>query len=163
MLPLKREAQMQKVWIIIQVMTASIWLKCLTVFYSEATVVMSYCHLIAESRPTLCDPMDCSMPGFLVLHCLPEFAQVHVHWVGEAMLCNHLIPHRPLLFLPSTFLSIKVFSNWSEMTMFCQTCPSWVALNSMARSFIELHKPLCHNKAVIHEGGECLTKPYKMI
>ena len=26
--------------------------------------------------------MDCSMPGFPVLHCLPEFAQTHVHWVG---------------------------------------------------------------------------------
>ena len=28
--------------------------------------------------PILCDPMDCSTPGFLVLHCLPEFAQTHV-------------------------------------------------------------------------------------
>ncbi|KAF7247156.1 Craniofacial development protein 2 [Varanus komodoensis] len=33
------------------------------------------------------------------------------------------------------------------------TCPSWVALHGMAHSFIELHKPLRHNKAVIHEGG----------
>ena len=32
------------------------------------------------------------------------------------------------------------------------TRPSWVALHSMAHSFIELHKPLCHDKAVIHEG-----------
>ena len=34
---------------------------------------------IAQSCPTLCDPMDCSMPGFPVLHQLPEFAQTHVH------------------------------------------------------------------------------------
>ena len=34
-----------------------------------------------------------------------------------------------------------------------RTCPSWVALQSMAHSFIELHKPLCL-KAVIHEGDE---------
>ena len=40
---------------------------------------------IAQSCPTLCDPMDCSTPGFLVLHYLPEFAQIHVHWVGEAI------------------------------------------------------------------------------
>ena len=40
---------------------------------------------------------------------------------------------------------------WSEL--FTMTHPFWVALHSMARSFIELHKPLCHNKAVIHEGG----------
>ena len=34
--------------------------------------------------PTLGDPRDCSSPGFPVLHCLPEFAQIHVHWVGDA-------------------------------------------------------------------------------
>ena len=32
------------------------------------------------------------------------------------------------------------------------TRPSWVALHGMAHSFIELHKPLCHDKAVIHKG-----------
>ena len=34
---------------------------------------------IARSYPTLCDPMDYSMPGFLVLHYLLELAQTHVH------------------------------------------------------------------------------------
>ena len=42
-----------------------------------------------------------------------------------------------------------------QWTMFCQnstmTCLSWVALHSMAHSFIELHKPPCHDEAVIHE------------
>ena len=33
------------------------------------------------------------------------------------------------------------------------TCLSWMALPGMAHSFIELHKPLHHNKAMIHEGG----------
>ena len=37
------------------------------------------CRSIAQSCPTLCDPMDCSTPGFPVLHYLPEFAQTHVH------------------------------------------------------------------------------------
>ena len=36
--------------------------------------------------------MDCSTPGFLVLHCLPEFAQIHVHWVNDA-----IQPSQPLL------------------------------------------------------------------
>ena len=119
------------------------------------TYTMEYCCCcsVAKSCLFLCNPMDCSTPGFPVLHYLPGFAQIHVHWVGEAMLSNHLIPHCPLLFLSSIFLSIKVFSNWSEMTLFCQTCPSWVALHGMAHSFTELHKPLCHDKAVIHEGG----------
>ena len=34
---------------------------------------------VTQSRPTLCDPMDCSMPGFPVHHQLPELAQTHVH------------------------------------------------------------------------------------
>ena len=37
------------------------------------------CCSIAQSRPTLCNPMDCSTPGFPILHYLPEFAQTHVH------------------------------------------------------------------------------------
>ena len=37
---------------------------------------------VAQSCPTLCDPMDCSTPGFLVLHHRPELAQAHV---GDAI------------------------------------------------------------------------------
>ena len=48
---------------------------------------------VAQSCPTLCDPMDCSMPGLPVLHHLPEFAQVHVHCfpggsAGNGSTCN---------------------------------------------------------------------------
>ena len=39
---------------------------------------------VAQSRPTLCDPMDCSTPGFLVHHQLLEPTQTHVHWAGDA-------------------------------------------------------------------------------
>ena len=39
---------------------------------------------VAQLCPTHCDSMDCSMPGFPVHHQLPEFAQTHVHWVGDA-------------------------------------------------------------------------------
>ena len=42
------------------------------------------CCSVSKLCPTLCDPMNCSTPGFLVLHCLPEFAQTHVHWDGDA-------------------------------------------------------------------------------
>ena len=37
---------------------------------------------VAQSCPTLCDPMDCNMPGFPVHHQLPELAQIHIHQVG---------------------------------------------------------------------------------
>ena len=49
------------------------------------------------------------MPGFPVLHHLPELAQTHVHWVGDVS--NHLILCRLLLLLPSIFPRIRVFSN----------------------------------------------------
>ena len=55
---------------------------------------------------TLCNPMDCSMPGFPVLHCLPEFTQIQVHWV---MLSNNLTLCCPLLLWPSTFPRVRVF------------------------------------------------------
>ena len=56
---------------------------------------------------TLCDPMDCSMPGFPVHHHLPKFAQIHFHWA--VISSNHLILCRPLLLLPSIFPSIRDF------------------------------------------------------
>ena len=37
------------------------------------------CCSVAKLCPTVCDPMNCSTPGFSVLHYLPEFAQTHVH------------------------------------------------------------------------------------
>ena len=44
---------------------------------------------IAQSCPVLCDPMDCSTPGFPVLHHLLEFAQIHVHWVSDTIQPSH--------------------------------------------------------------------------
>ena len=44
---------------------------------------------VAQSCLTLWDPMDCSTPGFPVLHYLPEFAQTDVHWVGDAIQPSH--------------------------------------------------------------------------
>ena len=44
---------------------------------------------VAQSCLTLCDPMDCSTPGFPVHHQLPELAQTHVHWVGDAIQPSH--------------------------------------------------------------------------
>ena len=45
--------------------------------------------LVAQSRPTLGDPMDCSTPGLPVHHQLPELAQTHVHRVGDAVQPSH--------------------------------------------------------------------------
>ena len=44
---------------------------------------------VAQLCPTLCDPVDCSMPGFPVLYQLPELAQTHVHQVSDAIQPSH--------------------------------------------------------------------------
>ena len=68
-----------------------------------------YCCSVTQPRPTLCHPMDCSMPGFPVHHQLLELAQTHVHWVSDAIQPSH-----PLLSSsPLAFPSIRVFSNES--------------------------------------------------
>ena len=44
----------------------------------------------------LCNPMECRIPGFSVLHYLPESAQIHVHWVGDGVQPSHaLLPPSP--------------------------------------------------------------------
>ena len=78
---------------------------------------------VTQSSLTLCNLMDCSMPGFPVHHQLPELTQTHVHWV--MMPSNHLILCQPLLFLPSIFLSMRVLSNESVF------CILWSCLNSV--------------------------------
>ena len=57
------------------------------------------CCSSVNSCLTLCDPVDCSRPGFPVLHCLLEFAQTHVHWVSDANQPSHPLssPSPPVL------------------------------------------------------------------
>ena len=64
---------------------------------------------VAQLCPTLCNPMDCSTPGFPIHHQLLELAQPHIHWVGDAIQSSHplLSPSLPAFDLSS----IKVFSN----------------------------------------------------
>ena len=59
------------------------WVSCIGgwILYHWATQFSS----VAQSSLTLCNPMDCSMSGLPVHHKLPEFAQTHVHWVGDAI------------------------------------------------------------------------------
>ena len=70
---------------------------------------------VAQSCPTLCEPMNCSTPALPVHHHLPEFTQTHVHRVSDA-----IQPSRPLSspFPPAPSLpSIRVFSNESALHM----------------------------------------------
>ena len=70
---------------------------------------------VAQSCPTLCDPMNCSIPGLPVHHQLPESTQTHVHCVGDVI--QPLILCCPLVLLPPIPPSIRVFSNESTLRM----------------------------------------------
>ena len=61
----------------------------------------------AWSRPTLCDRMDCSLPGFPVHH--QSQSLLKLMSIESAMPSNHLLLCRPLLLLPSIFPSIRLF------------------------------------------------------
>ena len=62
---------------------------------------LSVCSSVIQLCLTLCDPMDCSMPGFPVLHYLPELTQTHVHWVSDVIQQSHPLssPSPPTFYL----------------------------------------------------------------
>ena len=74
-----------RIWLYIWTSTAG---NLDSLLHSLAPTVMHFSS-VAQSCPTLCDPMDCSMPGFPVHHQLWELAQTHVHWVSDAIQPSH--------------------------------------------------------------------------
>ena len=77
---------------------------CLSVFQFSS---------VAQSCPTLCDPVNRSTPGLPIHHQLPEFTQTQS--IESMMPSSHLILCRPLLLLPPVPPSIRVFSNESTL------------------------------------------------
>ena len=75
------------------------------------------------SRVRLCDPMDCSIPGFPVLHHILELPQLMS--IETVMPSKHLILCRPLLPLPSIFPSIRAFSNQTALCIRWPKCWSF--------------------------------------
>ena len=69
------------------------------IIIKEYSVVFSS---VTQSCLTLCDPMDCSTPGFPLLHCLLELAQTRVHRVGDAIQPSH-----PLLSTSSPAINLS--------------------------------------------------------
>ena len=77
---------------------------------------------VAKSCPTVCDPMGCSRSGFPVPHHLLEFAQVHVHCLGDAIQPSHLLS-------PSSF----AFSLSQHQGLF-----QWVSSSHQVAKILEL-------------------------
>ena len=93
----------------------------LLIYYIHVHWPLSYCCSVAKLCPTLCDPVHCGMPDLPALHHLPEFAQIYVQCISDA-----IQPCCPLLLLPLIFPSIRVFSNesglhirWPKYWSFC--------------------------------------------
>ena len=74
------------------------------------------CCSVAKLCPALCDPMDCSMPGFPVLYNLPEMAQTHVCWTSDAIQPPHpLWSPSPPAFILSQHLRFLYWVGFSIM------------------------------------------------
>ena len=81
--------------------------------YLIVSIYRYCCCSAAQSCLPLCEHMDCSMPGLSVPHHLPEFAQVHVRCIGDAIQPSYpLMPSCPL---PSIFPSIRDFFSESSV------------------------------------------------
>ena len=80
-------------------------------------------RLVAQSCPTICDPMNRSTPGLPVHHQLLEFTQIHVHRVSDVIQPSHplLSPSPPAPIPPS----IRVFSNESTLDLRWPKCWSF--------------------------------------
>ena len=77
------------------------------------------CCSVSQSCLTLGNPMDCSMPG-LPVYCFPEFAQTHVHWVGDA-----IPPSHPLLSPSSPAFNLSQHQGLSSESALCIRWPKY--------------------------------------
>ena len=84
--------------------------------------MLCFCCSVAQSCPTLCDPMDCNTPGFPVLHYLTEFALTHVHWVSGANQPSHPLSPSSLTLNHSQhqglFQGVRVHIRWPDYWSF---------------------------------------------
>ena len=104
---------------------------------------------VAQSCPTLCDPMNHSTPGLPVHHQLPEFTQTHVHRVSDAIQPSH--PLSSLLLLSPIPPSIRVFSNESTLRM------RWPKYWSFSFSMVHIRpKSKLNGDTIPHQQRGCL-------
>ena len=132
-------------WLVLKAnLTYLRWIKARLIKRSVGT----YCS-VSKLCLTLCDPMNCSMPGFPVLHYLLEFAQTHVHWVSDAIQSSHSLLI-PLSTCPQSFKYQGLFQRVSsshEMAKVLELQLHYQAFQWILRAdFIEdwfVWSPLC--------------------
>ena len=101
---------------------------------------------VAQSYPSLYDPMDCSTPGFPIHHQLTELIQTHVHWVSDAIQPFHpLLPPSPPAFnlsqhqglCPESVLHIRWWNYWS-FSFRISPCNEYSGLTSFRMDWLDL-------------------------
>ena len=113
------------------------------------------CEVAKLCLTPLCNPMDCSTPGFLVPHCLLEFAEVCDHWICDANQTSHPLPPSPFAFSLSQHQGLfqwlgcshhmaKVFQFWYAQNLF-------FILNNI--SFLNIEIELCFR---MYRSLDCL-------
>ena len=131
------------------------------------------CRSVTQTSPTLCNPVDCSTPGFLVLHHLSEFDQTHVCWNDRAIQPSHplsspsspafkLSQHRGL-FAESTLLTEAEYikKRWQEYTekLYQKKKNLMTSILPCAKS-MEIYKFCSDDAAATHcEWEWCLLLP----
>ena len=88
--------------------------------------VLRLCCSVTKLCPTLWDPRDCSMPGSSVLHYLPEFTQIHVHWVGHAIQSSHPLPPASPPILNLSQHQGQVIANECGYTKMTRELNAWI-------------------------------------
>ena len=88
-------------------------MKCQFIYFGDFSIRIFCCHSVAQSCLTLCNPMDCSTPGFTVLQ--GSRSLLKLMSIELVMPSNHLVLWHPLFLMPSIFPGIRVFSNVSTL------------------------------------------------
>ena len=111
---------------------------------------MSYCCCsVPQLCPALCDPTDRSTPGFSVPHHLPEFAQTHVHWVGDAiqLISSSVIPFSSC----KALYVLYILLNWDFIFHF------WVPpFNQMRSISAKFHGQMLVRKGYVQDCVSCM-------
>ena len=86
-----------------------------------AVCLLCCCCSVTKSCLTLYNPMDCSTPGFPVLHHVPEFTQTHVHGIGDAIQPSHPLssPSPPAFNLSQHQGLFQWVSSWHQVVNYC--------------------------------------------
>ena len=142
------------------------WSLCLC--YASPILFEFLCCSAAQLCLTIRNPMDCSMPGFPVLHHLPELAQTHVHWIGDAIQPSHpLSSASPLAFNLSqhqSFLMSWLLELLSvQFSSVTQSCPPLCdPMNHSMPGFAVHHQLLEYAQAHVHRAGDAIQPSHPL-